>query len=96
MSPVVGSTPVIELGVLIAALVVVVIAVRLLRVIEPLIINAVVGLAILWVATAVFELEVAITPLTLLVVALAGILGAIVVLALALLEIAFVPAHSLA
>ena len=82
----------IEIAVLTVALVGVVVLARLVRLLEPFIVNAVAGLAILWLAVALFNVEVAVTPVTLLVVAIAGIVGAFAVLLLALLELAFVPA----
>ena len=81
----------IELAVLALALVFLFGAVRILQAIRPLVVNAVVGLLVFLVAGA-FGLDVAITPIALVVVALGGLPGAVLVILLSVLNVAFVPA----
>jgi len=64
-------------------------AYRVIKNIKPLLVNAVVGV-ILLVGANVAGLGVAITPIAVLVCAVGGVPGAIVVILLAYLEIAFV------
>ncbi|MDR5656048.1 pro-sigmaK processing inhibitor BofA family protein [Halodesulfurarchaeum sp. HSR-GB] len=84
------ATP-IELGLLLAVAVAVIAAYLVLRALKPFIINAVLGLLVLLVA-GVLGFEVAITPIVVLVVAIGGIPGAILVLLLAYFGILFGPA----
>ncbi|MFA9428272.1 pro-sigmaK processing inhibitor BofA family protein [Natronorubrum sp. A-ect3] len=81
----------IEILVLIFVLVGVLIAASLVRAVSPFIINAVVGLVVLFLAQAVFGFSVAVTPIVLVIVALGGVPGSVIVLVLSLLGIAFVP-----
>ncbi|TYL39873.1 hypothetical protein CV102_06245 [Natronococcus pandeyae] len=62
----------------------------LIRTVRPFIVNAVVGLLVLFLAQAVFGLSVAVTPVVLLIVALGGLPGSLLVILLSLFEIAFV------
>ncbi|QSX00882.1 hypothetical protein [Haloterrigena alkaliphila] len=80
-----------EILVLIAVLVGVLIAAVLVRALAPFIVNAVVGLLVLFLGHTVFGLAIAVTPVVLVIVALGGVLGAIAVIAFALLGVAFVP-----
>ncbi|GGL48548.1 hypothetical protein GCM10009039_03450 [Halocalculus aciditolerans] len=66
-------------------------AYRVVNAVKPFVVNAVVGLVTLFVAQAVFGVDVAITPLTLLVVAIGGFPGALLVLLLSVSGVAFVP-----
>ncbi|MDQ2050923.1 hypothetical protein RBH26_10560 [Natronolimnohabitans sp. A-GB9] len=81
----------IEILLLVLVLVGVLIAATLVRALTPFIVNAIAGLLVLFLGHAVFGLSIAITPVVLLIVALGGILGAIAVIVLAVLGIAFVP-----
>ncbi|WP_440766787.1 pro-sigmaK processing inhibitor BofA family protein [Natronorubrum sp. DTA7] len=80
-----------EILLLVLVLVGVLAAATIVRAISPFIVNAVVGLLVLFLANAVFALPIAVTPIVLLIVALGGVLGAIAVIVLALFGIAFVP-----
>lgn len=80
-----------EILLLVLALVGVLVAATIVRAISPFIVNAVVGLLVLFLANAVFALPIAVTPIVLLIVALGGVLGAVAVIVLALFGIAFVP-----
>ncbi|RQG95189.1 pro-sigmaK processing inhibitor BofA family protein [Natrarchaeobius chitinivorans] len=64
----------------------------LVETVRPLIVNAVVGLLVLFLAQTVFGLPVAVTPVALAVVAIGGIPGSILVIMLSLFGVAFVPA----
>ncbi|WP_435334579.1 hypothetical protein [Haloarchaeobius sp. TZWWS8] len=79
----------VELAVLVLALAFLVGASRIVRTVKPFVVNAVVGLLVLLVA-AWFGLGVTVTPLVLLVVAIAGGPGALLVILLHVFDIAFV------
>ena len=79
-----------ELGVLVAAIVVILGSYRVIRAIQPFIVNAVVGLVALILAS-LFGFGVEITPIVLLIVAIGGLPGAVLVVLLAYLGIAFTP-----
>ncbi|WIV68445.1 pro-sigmaK processing inhibitor BofA family protein [Natrialbaceae archaeon AArc-T1-2] len=64
-------------------------AVAIIRAVTPFIVNAVVGLVVLVLAEVLFGLEVAVTGLTLLVVAVAGVPGAVLVVLLSVFGVAF-------
>ena len=66
-------------------------AFTVIRAVRPFIVNAVVGLLAIFLAQWLGA-QVAVTPLVLLVVALGGLPGAILVILLAYAGIAFVPA----
>lgn len=83
-------TPV-EVGVVVLAVVGLLFAQRILSSIKALVTNAVVGIIALIVASW-FGFGVALTPLTLVVTALAGVPGAILILLLSHGGIAFAPA----
>lgn len=84
-----------ELAVLLALLVLLFGSYSVIRTVKPFIVNAVVGILVL-LLFGVFGLGVEITPLVLLVVAIGGIPGAILVVLLAYLGLAFVPAVAFA
>lgn len=65
-------------------------AYRVIRAVKPFVVNAVVGLVVILVAQALGA-EVAVTPLALLVVAIAGFPGAVLVILLAYVGVAFAP-----
>ncbi|OLZ42225.1 hypothetical protein A6E15_15165 [Natrinema saccharevitans] len=79
-----------EILVLVAVLALVLVAAQLVRAARPFIVNAIVGLVVLYLAQAVFGLTIAITPVVIAIVALGGLPGSIVVIVLSVLEIAFV------
>lgn len=81
----------IEVAILLIALGVLFGAYRIVRGIKPFVWNAVVGLVVLLVANH-FGVAVAITPLSLLVCAIAGLPGALLVILLSVTGIAFAPA----
>jgi len=64
----------------------------IVKAIKPFVWNAVIGLVVFFVAEMAFGLEVAISPLVLLIVAIGGLPGAFIVILLSVLEVAFVPA----
>ncbi|APX97367.1 hypothetical protein [Natronorubrum daqingense] len=80
-----------EIILLILVLIGVLGAATIVRAIAPFIVNAVVGLLVLFLTSAVFGLPIAVTPLVLVIVALGGVVGAGAVILLALLGVAFVP-----
>jgi C4-dicarboxylate transporter len=88
------ATP-IELGLLVAVAVAVVLAYLVLRALKPFIVNAVLGLIVLLIA-GFLGVEVAVTPIVVLIVAVGGIPGALLVLLLAHFGILFGPAAILA
>lgn len=78
----------IEIALLILVLALLFGAYRIIKVIKPFIVNAVVGVVVLLVASFL-GLGVKITPLAVLVCAIGGLPGAILVIVLAYLDIAF-------
>ncbi|MFC4248596.1 pro-sigmaK processing inhibitor BofA family protein [Natribaculum luteum] len=66
-------------------------ATRIIRTVKPFIVNAAVGLLVLFLAEALFGLEVALTAVALLIVALGGVPGAVLVILLSVFGVAFVP-----
>jgi hypothetical protein len=80
-----------ELGILLAVLVLLLGSYRVIHTVQPFIVNAVVGLLVLLLASA-FGFGVEITGIVLLIVAIGGLPGAILVVLLAYLGIAFTPA----
>jgi hypothetical protein len=79
-----------ELGILFAVLVLLLGSYRVIHTVQPFIVNAVVGLLVLLLASA-FGFGVEITGIVLLIVAIGGLPGAILVILLAYLGIAFTP-----
>lgn len=63
----------------------------LIQTVRPFIVNAVVGLLVLFLAQAVFGLQVAVTPIALAIVAIGGFPGSLLVLLLSVFGVAFVP-----
>ena len=80
-----------ELLVFVLVLVVVLAAARIVRAVSPFIVNAVVGLVILYAARVVFGFEVPVTPIVIVIVAVGGVPGSLLVLLLSLFGVAFVP-----
>ncbi|MFD1565488.1 pro-sigmaK processing inhibitor BofA family protein [Haloarchaeobius amylolyticus] len=80
-----------ELLLLILVLLLVLAAAQLVAVARPFIINTVGGLVVLYLAQVVFGVTVAVSPLTIVIVAIGGVPGSVLVLALSLFGIAFVP-----
>ncbi|MFB6073290.1 MAG: pro-sigmaK processing inhibitor BofA family protein [Halobacterium sp.] len=80
-----------ELALAVAVLVALFGAYRVIRAVKPFVVNAVVGLFVILVAQFLGA-EVAVTPLALLVVAVGGFPGALLVILLAYLGVAFAPA----
>ena len=77
-----------EIALLILALALLFGAFRIIETVKPLIVNAIVGVIILVIAN-VAGLGVSITPIAVLVCAVGGVPGAILVILLAYLDIAF-------
>ena len=88
------ATPV-ELGLLLAVVAIVVVTYLVLRALKPFIVNAVLGLLVLAVA-GLLGFEVAVSPIVVLIVAVGGIPGAILVLLLAYFGVLFGPAAAIA
>jgi hypothetical protein len=80
-----------EILLLVIVLVAVLGASTIVRTVRPFIVNAVVGLLVLFLAQSLFGLSVAITPIALVIVAIGGLPGSLLVILLALFEVAFVP-----
>ncbi|MDS0475955.1 pro-sigmaK processing inhibitor BofA family protein [Natrinema sp. 1APR25-10V2] len=78
-----------EILLLVLVLVVVLGAARLVQTARPFIVNAVAGLVVLYLAQAVFGIGVAVTPIVLVIVAIGGIPGSVLVIVLSLVGIAF-------
>ncbi len=79
----------IEIGLLVVALIGLFVAFKLLRAITGLVVNAVVGVVILFVAN-LLGVGVEITAIAVLICAIGGVPGALLVILLAYLDIAFV------
>ncbi|MDL5363586.1 pro-sigmaK processing inhibitor BofA family protein [Halalkalicoccus sp. NIPERK01] len=79
-----------EVAVLAAVVVLLLGSYRVIHTVRPFIVNAVVGLVALILAS-VFGFGVEITPIVLLIVAIGGVPGAVLVVLLAYLGIAFTP-----
>lgn len=79
-----------EVALLVLVVVALVGAHRAIKTVKPLIVNAVVGLIVLFVANAL-GFGVVVTPIVVLIVALGGVPGAVLVLLLAYLDILFQP-----
>jgi hypothetical protein len=78
----------IEIGLLVVLLAVLVGAYAVVKMVKPFVVNAVVGVIVLLIASFL-GMGVEITPMAILVCAVGGIPGAILVLLLSYLEIAF-------
>ncbi|RQG89153.1 hypothetical protein EA462_12345 [Natrarchaeobius halalkaliphilus] len=63
----------------------------LVETVRPFIVNAVVGLLVLFVAQSVFGFSVAVTPVAIAIVAIGGVPGSLLVILLSAFGIAFVP-----
>ncbi|NIB99646.1 pro-sigmaK processing inhibitor BofA family protein [Halobacterium sp. R2-5] len=79
-----------EVGLLLLVLAALFGAYGVIRAVKPFVVNAVVGLVVILLAQWL-GVQVAVSPLVLLVVALGGVPGAILVVLLATLGIAFAP-----
>jgi hypothetical protein len=78
-----------EISVLILAIIVAVVLYKLLKTATSLAINAVLGVLVLIVAKFILGLEIAITWIAVLVCAIGGIFGALIIILLNYLKIAF-------
>lgn len=81
---------IIEISVLILAIVVAFVLYKALKTATSLAINAVLGVLVLMAAKLLFGLEIAITLVAVLICAIGGIFGALVIIVLNYLKIAFV------
>ena len=79
-----------EIALLALVIVALVGAHRAIKTVKPLIVNAVIGLVVLWLANAL-GYGVVVTPIVVLIVALGGVPGAVLVLLLAYLDVLFQP-----
>ncbi|WP_254532389.1 pro-sigmaK processing inhibitor BofA family protein [Natrinema gelatinilyticum] len=79
-----------EVLLLVLVLVVVLGAAQIVQTVRPFLINAVVGLVVLYVAQVVFGVVVAVSPIVIAIVAIGGIPGSLLVILLSLFEVAFV------
>ncbi len=57
--------------------------------VRPFIVNAVVGLLVLFLAQVLFGLQIAVTPIALVIVALGGLPGSVLIILLSLFGVAF-------
>ncbi|WP_306055143.1 pro-sigmaK processing inhibitor BofA family protein [Natronococcus wangiae] len=80
-----------EILLLVLVLAVVLGATTIIQTIRPFIVNAVVGLLALFLAQAIFGLSMAVTPVALVIVAIGGLPGSLLVILLSLFGVAFVP-----
>jgi hypothetical protein len=78
-----------EISVLILAIIVAVVLYKILKTATSLAINAVLGVLVLIVAKFILGLEIAITWIAVLVCAIGGIFGALIIILLNYLKIAF-------
>ncbi|WP_265109664.1 pro-sigmaK processing inhibitor BofA family protein [Halosolutus halophilus] len=81
----------IEILLLVLVLVFVLGASTIIETVRPFIVNAAVGLLVLFLAQVVFGLSIAVTPIALVIVAIGGVPGSVLVILLSLFGIAFVP-----
>ena len=81
---------IIEVLVLILAIVVAFVLYKILKTATSLAINAVLGVLVLTAAKLLFGLEIAITWVAVLICAIGGVIGALVIIVLNYLKIAFV------
>ncbi|WP_122088988.1 pro-sigmaK processing inhibitor BofA family protein [Halalkalicoccus subterraneus] len=79
-----------EIAVLVAVLVLLLGSYRVIHTVRPFIVNAVVGLVVLLLAST-FGFGVEITPIVLVIVAIGGVPGALLVVLLAYVGLAFSP-----
>jgi len=80
----------VEVGLVLVVLALLFGAYKVVKAVKPFVWNAVIGLVVFVLADALFGLSVTITPLSLLVVAIAGVPGALLVILLSYFEVAFV------
>ncbi|PSP72237.1 hypothetical protein BRC86_12895 [Halobacteriales archaeon QS_3_64_16] len=81
----------VELGAIAVVLLALLLFARLLSVVRPLLVNTVVGL-LAFVLASLLGVEVAVSAFVIALVALGGLPGALVVILLSALDVAFVPA----
>ena len=81
----------VEIGLLALAVIAVIVGYRILKNVKALVVNAIVGVLVLALANFL-GLGVQISPVAVLVCAVAGIPGAVLVILLSLLDVAFVAA----
>ena len=86
----------VEVGLVLVVLALLFGAYKIVKVVKPFVWNAVIGLVVFVLADALFGLSVTITPLSLLVVAIAGVPGALLVILLSYFEVAFVASSVIA
>lgn len=79
----------IEILLLILVLAVLLGASTIVQTVRPFIVNAVVGLLVLFLAQVVFGLQIAVTPIALVIVALGGLPGAVLIILLSVFGVAF-------
>lgn len=80
----------IEVGLVLIVLALLFGAYKIVQAVKPFVWNAVVGMIVFLLADLLFGLSVAVTPLSLLVVAIAGVPGALLVILLSYFQVAFV------
>ena len=73
-----------ELGILFAVIVMVIVMFYLFKSIKYLIVNSILGLIILFAANTLFGLEIAYSWLNILICAIGGVIGAVIVILLSL------------
>ncbi|WP_342303860.1 pro-sigmaK processing inhibitor BofA family protein [Methanolobus sp. ZRKC5] len=78
-----------EIVILIVAIVAAILLWKVLKTVKNMVINTIMGLIVLVVANLVFGLEIAYDWIVILVCAIAGIVGALLIIALSYLGIAF-------
>ncbi len=79
----------VETLLLILVLAVLLVASTIIETVRPFIINAVVGLVVLFLAQVGLGLQIAITPIALVIVALGGLPGSVLIILLSVFGIAF-------
>ncbi|NAS88825.1 transcriptional regulator [ANME-1 cluster archaeon AG-394-G21] len=71
-----------ELGILFAVIVMVIVVFYLFKSVKYLIVNSIIGLIILFAANTLFGLEIAYSWLNILICAIGGVIGAVIVIIL--------------
>ena len=82
-------TGVLELSILVLAIIAAVILYKVLKTAKSLVINAVIGLVILVLANFALDLKIAYTPIVIVICAIGGTVGALLVIVLHYLGLAF-------
>ncbi|MCS3924006.1 pro-sigmaK processing inhibitor BofA family protein [Methanosalsum natronophilum] len=78
-----------EIITILVAILVAIVLYKLLKTVKSLVINAIVGLLVLVAANLIFSLEIAYTWVVIVICALGGIFGALLIILLNILGIAF-------